>query len=165
MGDRSNIVVENSFGLGIGSVEAKAKRVWLYSHWSGQSGILSALTGLRSGRAQHDASYLARIIFSRMVKDSIDSETGYGISTTLGDNEHPIIVISVASDDTYVWFEDETGEQLSQPLTREQFETIVKQIIPLDAAMLAARGELYEKLIEMITTQRPELSQNDVKLV
>jgi hypothetical protein len=109
MGDRSNIVIE----------EAGA-RVWLYGHWMGASSIGHAAHGLRSDRV-HDAPYLARIIFSSMVRADIDSDINYGISTRMVDNQHPIIVLDVGRTTTSVRLEDSDGEQISRTFTPEEF--------------------------------------------
>lgn len=84
MGDRSNIVVEQFAGT----------RVYLYGHWMGESAISVVGSVLSRQRRWDDESYLARMIFSAMVKNDIGGETGYGISTYLVDNEYPIIVLS-----------------------------------------------------------------------
>lgn len=89
MGDRSNIVIE----YGIAKGEEKPPRVYLYSHWDGPDIINSAVHGLGSDRTD-DEAYLARIIFSHMVKNDIDSETGFGIAPSAPDNEYPFIVIN-----------------------------------------------------------------------
>jgi hypothetical protein len=48
-------------------------------------------------RRWNDAQYLARIIFCRMIGErDIMGETGYGITSVICDNEHPIITVDVA---------------------------------------------------------------------
>lgn len=111
MGDRSNIVIEDHRG----------KRVYLYSHWGGQSVIGAAIHGLESGRAQ-DAAYLARIVFEAMVGDDRGGETGYGISTEVQDNEHEILVLS---EDGEAWFEDEDGNLLTGRVPHQKFLDVV----------------------------------------
>lgn len=61
--------------------------VYLYTHWGADSMVNNlkrtlAMKGVR-GRWVDD-EYLARIIFSQMVKNDIDGTTGYGI----GSSEH-----------------------------------------------------------------------------
>jgi hypothetical protein len=88
MGDRSNVVIEsNLYPSGSGT-----ERVYLYSHYDGASIIDSAVHGIQSGRST-DGPYLTRVIFADMIKDDMESETGYGISASITDNEHPLIVI------------------------------------------------------------------------
>lgn len=83
MGDRGNIAVQDG-----------GKRVYLYGHWSGSDMPETLRTALVRGEGRwNDPPYLARIIFCELVKGSEMDETGFGISTTIGDNEHPIIVV------------------------------------------------------------------------
>ena len=83
MGDRANVVIK-----GYGD-----SRVYLYTHWGGYN--LPAVVHRALSRKQRwdDAPYLARIIFCEMVKNDIDGETGYGISSHIEDNEYDLIVI------------------------------------------------------------------------
>lgn len=69
MGDRGNIVLRSN-----------GEEVWLYSHWNGSflPEILEAAMKRGKGRWD-DPSYLARIIFSEMIRDDINGETGFGI--------------------------------------------------------------------------------------
>lgn len=94
MGDRANIVVIDE--PKDADLEGKREAVFLYSHWAGSEmeDILAA--GLAKGRERwDDAPYLARILFQQMI-DGDTGITGYGISTTLMDNEHPLLVVDVA---------------------------------------------------------------------
>jgi hypothetical protein len=54
--------------------------VFLYSHWGGasQETDLGEALGLAEGRWNDDA-YGTRIIISRLTKDALESETGYGV--------------------------------------------------------------------------------------
>lgn len=114
MGDRANIVIETNVWAkgedGQFRETEDTKRVYLYSHWRGQSIVNSAIKGLESGRST-DSAYLARVVFQDML-DGDDSETGFGISAELGDNEHPIVVINpdkkTVRIETRDW--DDTGE-------------------------------------------------------
>lgn len=120
MGDRSNIVIENAYGT--------PSRVYLYGHWEGERIIKSAVHGLTSGRAT-DIDYLARVVFENMLvrSESIGTELGYGISARLGDNEHPVLVIS----DRPKTDEHEAGVVVyfeTQPLWGEDFEVATKKI-------------------------------------
>ena len=67
--------------------------VVLYTHW-GAHEMLSDLKEVLSKRKRWgDAPYLSRMIFSRMIKDDIDGETGYGIMTNnVNDAEEEIVV-------------------------------------------------------------------------
>jgi hypothetical protein len=87
MGDRANIVVKH-----------KASEVWLYSHWRGDELLPVAARSIRravlAGRAG-DGAYLARIIFSDMIKDNVSGTTGYGISSVPKDGQDRIIYVNV----------------------------------------------------------------------
>ena len=67
--------------------------VVLYTHW-GAHEMLSDLKEVLSKRKRWgDASYLSRMIFSKMIRDDIDGETGYGIMTNnVNDAEQEIVV-------------------------------------------------------------------------
>lgn len=146
MGDRSNIVIENTYG------EAP-NRVYLYGHWTGQNIIKSAVHGLNSGRAT-DSEYLARIVFEDMVKNDLGSETGYGIGARLGDNEHPILVISDTRDNgTVVYFEEqktygESFDVATKKIPYKDFLTIIQSVENWQD--LANANELYEPLMKLM---------------
>ena len=90
MGDRGNI------GFKTDACEPlERKHVWLYSHWNGSELLQRLQNALKSNEAQSrkdDAPYLTRILIDRVLTDH-DSETGWGISTSINDNEHPIIEV------------------------------------------------------------------------
>lgn len=78
MGDRRNCVVKNG-----------GDTVYLYTHWRGHELPGVVQTALKRGQDRwDDASYLARIIFCEMVKDSLMSTTGYGISSRMVDSDY-----------------------------------------------------------------------------
>lgn len=81
MGDRGNILIK----------EEEGGKIYLYTHWDG-SNLKSILKkSLKRGQPRwDDESYLTRIIFSEMIKDDILEETGYGISTWLGDGDDKV---------------------------------------------------------------------------
>lgn len=87
MGDRSNIVIEQGDG----------SRVWLYGHWMGEDSINVVRDTLSHRERWSDAPYLARMLFNRMTRGSELGDTGYGISTSMCDNEHPVIVLDPAT--------------------------------------------------------------------
>lgn len=84
MGDRANVVVVDN-----------GERVYLYTHWSGHDLPDTVRRALVRGEGRWtDAPYLTRIIFCEMIgKDGGEGTTGFGISTRIGDNEYPIIVV------------------------------------------------------------------------
>ncbi len=90
MGDRSNIVIRDSYD----------GPVILYSHWWGRDLFTAAQTALDSDIARRrwdDTSYLRRIVFQSILDRDGLSETGFGIGTKIGDNEHPVLVIDTES--------------------------------------------------------------------
>ncbi len=94
MGDRANIgVIMRDF-----NDEANTTVVFFYSHWGGSQIEETLADALDRGRGRwSDDSYLARIIFSEMVKDEILGDTGYGMSIYVGDNEYDILIVDLES--------------------------------------------------------------------
>ena len=91
MGDRANIVIRDNWNGDLHDQEA----VFLYSHWGGTELPEVLRQGLIAGRGRwDDATYLARIIFDTMIGGGQGEETGYGISTRLGDNGYDLLVLS-----------------------------------------------------------------------
>lgn len=85
MGDRANVVVKNSNTIG----------VWIYTHWGGYELAGRVQKALAKKWRWDDESYLTRIIYDEVVRGSEREETGLGISTYMGDNEHKIVVVCV----------------------------------------------------------------------
>ena len=54
--------------------------IYLYSHWDSNLGTVLAQALIRGKDRWNDSSYLARIIFSEMIKEDIEGNTGYGIA-------------------------------------------------------------------------------------
>lgn len=106
MGDRRNVVVEFENDLS----------VVFYTHWSGSDLPETLANALKRGTSRwSDPSYLARIIFSEMVKDSILDPTGYGIEPIVsGSDEYTEadpgydLVVDL-KDQTVSVLDDETG--------------------------------------------------------
>lgn len=99
MGDRGNIAIREGRGNG---------DVWLYTHWGGRDLKKTAKAALRRGMMRwNDPAYLARIVFCEMIGDDADPETGFGISTRMGDNEHPILVIDTMKQSVFTVPESE----------------------------------------------------------
>lgn len=98
MGDRGNVQVKEN---------VSDSGVFFYSHWYGSELPQRVATALKRGRSRWgDTAYLARIIFCEIVKDEINGETGYGISTQECDPEYPLIVVN--DGDYTVTIADET---------------------------------------------------------
>jgi hypothetical protein len=105
MGDRCNIVVRDKKMDPSMPLEEVLKEgsVVFYGHWSGEAMPFH----LRSALGKHwrwgDAPYLARIIFDEFTQNSHREETGFGISTGLCDNEHPVMVVDVPDQKVHMY--------------------------------------------------------------
>lgn len=66
--------------------------IYLYSHWDEVDYLKNVVREVLKRKLRwDDSSYLARMIFSAMIKNDIDNETGYGISlSSSGDNEFEV---------------------------------------------------------------------------
>lgn len=89
MGDRANIVIENDG-------ECFKAPLFIYTHWRGYE-IKSILRNtLERGRGRwSDPPYLARIIFSEMIKDSVLDENGYGLSNVYCDGSYNLLCVNI----------------------------------------------------------------------
>lgn len=91
MGDRANVAIKQN----VKDSDGNDVYIYLYTHWDGYTLPVIVRDALAAGSGRWgDTSYLTRILFSHMIKDSILDETGYGISTWIGDNGRPIIYIN-----------------------------------------------------------------------
>lgn len=86
MGDRANVHIPTSATPGEG--------VYLYTHWGGYDLPHDVQTALAKKWRWDDGPYLARIIFDQMTVNDHGKETGFGIWTSICDNEHPIVVVN-----------------------------------------------------------------------
>lgn len=91
MGDRGNVQLH--YGK-------DSQPIYLYTHWHGTDLPIIVADTLNSeqGRSRwDDPSYLARIIFTNMVKSEKhdDGETGFGIAPYRMDYNHPDIIIDL----------------------------------------------------------------------
>ena len=75
--------------------------IYLYTHWNGIYLKSILQEALKRHQRWTDEAYLTRIIFCTMIKDDVMSETGYGISTHICDNEHPILEVDVKNQKIY----------------------------------------------------------------
>lgn len=86
MGDRGNVLIKEN---------AEDKGIYLYTHWSGTELPDVVKSALARGKGRWgDTPYLTRIIFSDMIRDDIDGETGYGIGSHEVDGNHPTIILN-----------------------------------------------------------------------
>ena len=85
MGDRANVLVTDG-----------ESRVYLYTHWAGTELPGVVRDALARRERWNDGPYLTRIIFGQMVGTAdVMGETGYGISSVVGDGDNRIIVVDV----------------------------------------------------------------------
>ncbi len=101
MGDRGNIAV-----LQNGDTPEKPEQVWFYTHWSGSEIQETLRAALARQQRWSDDSYLARIIFCELVGED-NGETGFGISTRIGDNERDILVCDIPNQRVFTIAEDD----------------------------------------------------------
>lgn len=86
MGDRANVKF----------IDGNDAPMFFYTHWTGTELPKVVAAALVRGKSRwDDGPYLARIIFSEMIQHDVLDETGYGLSTTLGDGGDRIITIRV----------------------------------------------------------------------
>lgn len=113
MGDRGNIVIRQ----GTDSMDD----VWFYTHWTGsriKDVVKEALT--RGQERWDDSPYLARIVFSSLVRGNEEELTGFGISTRICDNGHDIIVVDTVQQKVFTVRENELVDwRLPENLPRE----------------------------------------------
>lgn len=113
MGDRSNIVV----------VQPDNSRIWLYGHWMGEDNYRVVGEVLSRRERWNDFPYLTRMLFSKMIEGDLDSDTGYGISNTMCDNEYFIVVLRPDQTvvlEQYIWGHGELTE-ITPPISFEDF--------------------------------------------
>ena len=85
MGDRGNIYIEDM-------------DIYFYTHGKGSITDFIVASALDRGRDRwDDDSYLARIIFSELIKDNLMGTTGYGISRVIQDENHPPTVVNITN--------------------------------------------------------------------
>lgn len=95
MGDRANIFVVDKAPAAADNTELHG--IYLYTHWKGYHWpelLRQALATPDARRRWSDAPYLVRIV-ARELFASATTDTGYGISTVLTDNEYPITILDV----------------------------------------------------------------------
>ncbi len=86
MGDRGNIKIEYQ----------EQGEIYFYTHWGGSELEETLKAALKRGKGRwNDESYLARIIFSEMIRDNVGDVTGYGIAPYLVDNENPVLIVNM----------------------------------------------------------------------
>jgi len=86
MGDRANIILKQY---------NEDTPLFLYTHWCGHELPRTLQEALARRQRWDDPTYLARIIFDTMIGNDQGGETGFGISTSLGDNEYNFLYVNV----------------------------------------------------------------------
>ena len=92
MGDRANVRILQSSGQTRRAGD-QPQAVFLYTHWGGSELAYVLQEALKRKERWDDEVYLARIIFAEMTKGQEKTETGYGIATSICDNEHQILTV------------------------------------------------------------------------
>lgn len=100
MGDRGNIVLEGFHGTDGG-------RIYLYTHWGGEtiySSLAATLSSKRGRNRWGDDTYLTRHIAEDLFEMGgiVGDETGGGIGLAAPDNEHLFIVLNHARQEVYL---------------------------------------------------------------
>jgi hypothetical protein len=116
MGDRANIAV----------LQGDGSAVVLYTH-SGGWNLPEKLHEAINRRARwDDTQYLSRIIFDAMSDGCQGEETGFGITTKVWDNGHPILVVDPDNGNIYTTHEKdlEFKTPLGQTLTFDAFAAL-----------------------------------------
>ncbi len=95
MGNRANIFLVDTADTDIEPVLG----IYLYTQHKGQDWPERLRQALITGPARlrwEDPQYLARILIDQLFSDLRDEEAG-GVSTKLGDNDHPITIVDLTA--------------------------------------------------------------------
>lgn len=119
MGDRGNIIVKQG---------PKGSAIWLYSHSDGSELAQTLRKALARHQRWHDPPYLTRIIFCEMLREAgLDGETGYGISTEEGDNEHDYLIVDTETQTVAVVSRKSAAPLIDTPRKQWTFEDFCKK--------------------------------------
>jgi hypothetical protein len=110
MGDRSNIAVTYSTG----------ETIYLYGHWMGHDNQRIVAEAISEGRRLTDEAYFVRILFSKMVRDDIHGETGFGIAPYKVDEDYGNPTVTVDFTDRTV-----TIDGVESPIPMEKYPEMV----------------------------------------
>ena len=103
MGDRGNVLVRE---------DDKDSGVYLYTHWRGSDLPILVQEALLKRVRWDDCPYLTRIIFDVLSQESHGDETGFGISSMIGDGEYRLVTIDCKTQTVYIGSND-NPERLS----------------------------------------------------
>lgn len=88
MGDRRHVVLQYEDG----------KEIYIYTHWYGSSLPSLLAKALVHGKERwNDVPYLARIIFSQLLKGDEDSLTGWGLAPNYMESQKDDLYIDLSS--------------------------------------------------------------------
>lgn len=119
MGDRANILFHDA-----PRDRHPQDGVYLYTHWHGTELSRLLAQGLHAARNRwDDPAYCTRIVIDTIltITDQHDTETGWGISTSIQDNEHPILVVNYAEQRVYSVAETSMLRTAIKGMTFEDF--------------------------------------------
>lgn len=105
MGERANVKV----------IQSDGNSVCLYTHWDGYFLAETVRQALAREQRWNDSPYLTRIIFCEMLRRGekgivnekaqlkiLEDETGYGISTEIGDMNYETIVVDTVKLEVHI---------------------------------------------------------------
>jgi hypothetical protein len=93
MGDMANVKVVDGDST-----------VFLYTHWAGSALPSTLQAAMKREKSWDDGPYLARIIFQQMIGRN-EGETGYGISSVIGDGEDRVLTVNVDKQSVTIYSE------------------------------------------------------------
>lgn len=126
--ERANVLVKDEQDPG----------VFLYTHSGGPRLPLLVRGALMRRQRWNQAPYLARLIFSGMTWGSSQGDAGFGISSILGDNNYPVIVVDTAKQTvSYISEDDAREKRTDRPGASWSFEEYVQ------APARAIAGEIW----------------------
>ena len=84
MGARTNILIKYE----------NDKELYIYSHWGGDGGLRDKLhKAMQRDERWDDPPYLTAIILREVLRNSLDSGTGYGVDPFGGEEEYTTTVV------------------------------------------------------------------------
>lgn len=119
MGDRANVRFITDKGK---------DPIYLYSHWGG-SGIPYRVLGAlnKASERWNDPIYGCRIMVSQIIAEDWKSDTGWGLSTWIGDNDRDILEVDFTSKTIRLFlFDFKTRKVVTPPLREWTFAEYVE---------------------------------------
>jgi hypothetical protein len=127
MGDRGNIViVQHAFNKE--TKKSERRDIFLYSHNIGYKLPRMLQEVLARKSRWDDSSYLARMIFCRMVKGNVSGEIGYGISTYPTDNQCPYLIVDCKTQTVSASLEEKYPETFKSVSFQEFVDLTSEQV-------------------------------------